>query len=96
MNLCFVTQKKQLKSGSCYEKDLTDLSFDPKSISVPDNEAISTNDSETDDESDEEESIDPKLIVSTLDLIGDYIRNLSNAQNTVVGVITEYISYSHL
>ena len=39
------------------------------------------------DESDEEESTNPQLKISTLELIDDYISNLANAKNTVVGVI---------
>ena len=39
------------------------------------------------DESYEEESANPQLKISTLKLIDDYISNLANAKNTVVGVI---------
>ena len=43
--------------------------------------------SDEEDESDEEESANPQLKISTLELIDDYISNLANAKNTVVGVI---------
>ena len=39
------------------------------------------------DGSDEEELAIPQLKISTLELIDDYISNLANAKNTVVGVI---------
>ena len=47
--------------------------------------------SDEEDESDEEESANPQLKISTLKLIDDYISNLANAQKTVVGVNKEYI-----
>ena len=43
--------------------------------------------SDEEDESDEEESANPQLKISTLECIDDYISNLANAKNTVVGVI---------
>ena len=43
--------------------------------------------SDEEDESYEEESANPQLKISTLELIDDYISNLANAKNTVVGVI---------
>ena len=43
--------------------------------------------SDEEDESNEEESTNPQLQISTLELIDDYISNLTNAKNTVVGVI---------
>ena len=43
--------------------------------------------SDEEDESNEEESANPQLKISTLKLIGDYISNLGIAKNTVVGVI---------
>ena len=43
--------------------------------------------SDEEDGSDEEESANPQLKISTLECIDDYISNLANAKNTVVGVI---------
>ena len=44
--------------------------------------------SDEEDESDEEESANPQLKISTLELIDDYISNLAdNAKKTVLGVI---------
>ena len=43
-------------------------------------------DSEEED-SDEEETVNPQFEVSTLKLLDDYVSNLANAKNTVVGVI---------
>ena len=46
-----------------------------------------TSPSDEEDESDEEESANPQLKISTLELIDDNISNLANSKNTVVGVI---------
>lgn len=47
----------------------------------------SQSDDEDEYESAEEEELNPQLKISTLQLIDDYISNLANAKNTVVGVI---------
>ena len=58
--------------------------------SVPDVPAatmISPPSESQEEESDEEEAVNPLFKVSTLKLLDDYISNLANAKNTVVGVI---------